>query len=67
MSAYSAASRQHLAAENGDGSFTAFRGVTSDSVNKVAIFEPVGTRPDDCREGLARAQMCQGLRRVTVL
>ena len=57
----------HLAAEASDGSFAAFCGVTFDTVNKIAIFEPVGTHPDHRRKGLARALMCEGLGRVTAL
>jgi len=56
-----------LIAEAGDDSVAAFCGVTLDTANKIAIFEPVGTLPDHRRKGLARALMCEGLRRVTAL
>jgi ribosomal protein S18 acetylase RimI-like enzyme len=57
----------HLVAEAPDGTFAAFAGLTVEATNRYAIFEPVGTHPDHRRKGLARAVMCEGLRRLQAL
>ncbi|WP_404392763.1 GNAT family N-acetyltransferase [Humibacillus xanthopallidus] len=56
-----------LVAEASDGSFAAYAGVTYDSVNRRGIFEPVCTDPRHRRQGLARALMLEGVRRVRAL
>jgi ribosomal protein S18 acetylase RimI-like enzyme len=47
-----------------DGQFAAFCICWLDEANRVGLFEPVGTRPAFLRQGLARAVMCEGLRRM---
>jgi ribosomal protein S18 acetylase RimI-like enzyme len=47
-----------------DGSFAAHVGVTYDAVNRHGIFEPVCTHPDHVRNGLARALINEGMRRL---
>jgi GNAT superfamily N-acetyltransferase len=47
-----------------DGQIGAFCIVWMDPVNKVGLFEPVGTHPDFQRKGLGRAVMLEGLRRL---
>lgn len=47
-----------------DGRLAAFCLCWLDEVNKVGLFEPVGTHPDFRRMGLARAVMLEGLRRM---
>src|SRR4030042_2612488 len=47
-----------------DGKIGAFCIVWMDVVNKVGLFEPVGTHPDFQRKGLGRAVMLEGLRRL---
>ena len=47
-----------------DGPIGAFCIVWIDQVNKVGLFEPVGTHPDFQRKGLGRAVMLEGLRRL---
>jgi mycothiol synthase len=54
----------HLVAEAEDGSFAAFAGLTIDTMNQVAEFEPVGTHPDHRKKGLGKALMVEGLRRL---
>ncbi len=49
-------------APNGD--LASFCTVWYDDVTRSAYFEPVGTHPLYQRRGLARAVMCEGLRRV---
>jgi mycothiol synthase len=46
------------------GQIGAFCIVWNDLVNKVGLFEPVGTHPDFQRHGLGRAVMLEGLRRL---
>ena len=48
-----------------DGRVAAFTVIWFDDVNRVGLFEPVGTRPDFQRLGLARALMVEGLRRMS--
>lgn len=57
----------HLIAEAPDGTFAAFAGLTVDTANRYATFEPVGTHPDHRRKGLARAVMFEGIRRLQAL
>jgi ribosomal protein S18 acetylase RimI-like enzyme len=47
-----------------DGQIGAFCIVWKDSVNKVGLFEPVGTHPDFQRKGLGKAVMLEGIRRL---
>jgi ribosomal protein S18 acetylase RimI-like enzyme len=47
-----------------DGQIGAFCIVWIDSVNKVGLFEPVGTHPDFQRKGLGKAVILEGLRRL---
>ncbi len=47
-----------------DGQIGAFCIVWMDSVNRVGLFEPVGTHPDFQRKGLGRAVMLEGLHRM---
>ena len=47
-----------------DGKIGAFCIVWTDPVNKVGLFEPVGTHPDYQRKGLGRAVMLEGLCRL---
>ncbi len=47
-----------------DGQVGAFCIVWPDPVNKVGLFEPVGTHPDFQRRGLGKAVMLEGLRRL---
>lgn len=57
----------HIIAETPDGSFAAFAGLTVESVNRYAVFEPVGTHPDHRRKGLAGAVMSECMRRIQAL
>ena len=57
----------HIIAETPDGSFAAFAGLTVETVNGYAVFEPVGTHPDHRRKGLAQAAMYECIRRVQAL
>jgi len=50
-----------------DGRIGAFCIVWPDPVNKVGLFEPVGTHPDFQRKGLGKAVMLEGLRRLKQL
>ena len=43
-----------------DGQIGAFCIVWMDPVNKVGLFEPVGTHPDYQRKGLGKAVMVEG-------
>jgi len=47
-----------------DGQIRAFCIVWMDPVNKVGLFEPVGTHPDFQRKGLGKAVMLEGFRRL---
>ena len=47
-----------------DGQVGAFCIVWTDPVNRVGLFEPVGTHPDFQRNGLGRAVMQEGMRRL---
>ena len=47
-----------------EGSVGAFCIVWIDTINKVGLFEPVGTHPDFHRKGLGKAVMLEGLRRL---
>lgn len=47
-----------------DGRVGSFCVIWLDPVNKVGLFEPVGTHPEFQRQGLGRAVMFEGLRRM---
>ncbi len=47
-----------------DGQVGAFCIIWTDPINKVGLFEPVGTHPDFQRKGLGRAVMLEGLKRL---
>jgi ribosomal protein S18 acetylase RimI-like enzyme len=47
-----------------DGQIGAFCIVWMDPVNKVGLFEPVGTHPDYQRKGYGKAVMVEGIRRL---
>jgi len=47
-----------------DGRFAAFCIIWTDPLNRVGLFEPVGTHPDFQRLGLGKAVMAEGLRRL---
>jgi ribosomal protein S18 acetylase RimI-like enzyme len=47
-----------------DGTIAAFCIIWLDAVNKVGLFEPVGTHPDFQRLGLGRAVLHEGMRRM---
>ena len=49
-----------------DGRCASFCNCWLDPVNRVGLFEPVGTHPDFQRLGMARAVMIEGLRRMQV-
>jgi ribosomal protein S18 acetylase RimI-like enzyme len=46
------------------GEFASFCTVWYDDVTRTGVFEPVGTAPAHQRRGLAKAVMCEGLRRL---
>ncbi len=52
---------QDIVAVSPDGQVVSFCIVWTDLVNKVGLFEPVGTHPDFHRKGLGRAVMMEGL------
>ncbi len=47
-----------------DGRVGSFCVIWLDPLNRVGLFEPVGTHPDFQRQGLGRAVMAEGLRRM---
>jgi len=47
-----------------NGEVAAFTTIWYDQATRSAYFEPVGTRPEHLRQGLARALMTEGLRRL---
>jgi ribosomal protein S18 acetylase RimI-like enzyme len=53
-----------IVAVRSDGQVGAFCIVWTDPVNQVGLFEPVGSHPDFQRQGLGRAVMLEGLRRL---
>ncbi|MBI5961105.1 MAG: GNAT family N-acetyltransferase, partial [Chloroflexi bacterium] len=57
----------HLVAEAPDGSFAAHVGITLETTNNYAVFEPVCTHPDHRRNGLAQSLMFEGLHRLKAL
>jgi mycothiol synthase len=50
-----------------DGTFASFCTVWFDEANRIGTFEPVGTHPAHRRRGLAKAVMCEALRRLKAL
>jgi ribosomal protein S18 acetylase RimI-like enzyme len=54
----------HIVVEAPDGAVAAFAGFTIDDANGVATLEPVGTREEHRRLGLAQAAINEGLQRV---
>ncbi len=56
-----------LVAVAGDGELAAFATVWLDDVNRMVVFEPVGTHPAHQRRGLGKAVMTEGLRRAARL
>jgi mycothiol synthase len=57
----------NLVAEAEDGSFACHVGVNYDVANRFGIFEPVCTRPEHRRRGLALALMLEGMHRLRAL
>ncbi len=55
---------RELVAVAPDGRFAAFTIIWFDPVNRVGLFEPVGTHEEFRRLGLARALMAAGMRRM---
>jgi mycothiol synthase len=55
---------REIVVEAADGRIAAFCVYWTDSLNKVGHFEPVGTRPDFQRHGLARAAMAHAMARM---
>ena len=53
-----------VAAVAPEGRFAAFCIFWLDPVNKVGLFEPVGTHPDFQKKGLGKAALLEGLRRM---
>ena len=47
-----------------DDSFAAYCIVWFDEVNRIGVFEPVGTHPDYQRRGLGKVVLAEGLRRL---
>jgi len=56
-----------LIAEAPDGSFAAFCIVWFDPVNRIGVFEPVGTHSAHRRRGLGTAVLREGMRRLQAL
>jgi predicted N-acetyltransferase YhbS len=54
----------NLVAVGPDGTFAAHAGFTYDEANRFGILEPVCTRPDHRRRGLALSLIREGIRRV---
>lgn len=50
-----------------DGTLAAFCTIWYDSVNRIGVFEPVGTHPAHRRRGLSSAMMLEAMRRVKAL
>jgi len=57
-------SEQDIVIVSPEGQIGAFCIVWTDPVNKVGLFEPVGTYPDFHRKGLGRSVMVEGLHRL---
>jgi GNAT superfamily N-acetyltransferase len=54
----------HVLVEAPDGTMASSTIMWLDEVNRAAEFEPVGTHPGFLRQGLARAMLLHGMRRV---
>lgn len=65
---YSTASFYHedldIVAVDPDGEFAAFCTARIDPLSKIAELEPVGTHPDHRKRGLAKAVICESLKRL---
>jgi mycothiol synthase len=53
-----------IVAVDSDGKFAAFCTARIDPLSKIGELEPVGTHPDHRRQGLARAVICESLKRL---
>ncbi len=53
-----------IIADAGDGQIGAFCIVWLDHINKVGLFEPVGTIPEFRRKGLGKAVLIEGMQRM---
>ena len=47
-----------------DGGITSFCTIWFDDATRTALYDPVGTMPEHQRRGLAKAVICEGLRRL---
>lgn len=56
-----------LVAIGPDGEVAAFTTLWYDDVTRVGTFEPVGTVPEHQRKGLAKALLCEGMRRIKAM
>lgn len=54
----------NVVVETDSGDYVAYAGVWLDSLNRVAMVEPVATDPEHRRRGLASAAVVEGLRRA---
>lgn len=54
----------HVVVEEAGGDYVSYAGIWLDSINRVAMVEPVATDPAHRRRGLAAAAIIEGLRRA---